>query len=63
VLGLDPGRIDLYVAVDQDDNVYRCSNKEYYDLAGFIRARKKRERWLDANGYIKAIVRSKLQFL
>ena len=49
VWGLDPGRDYLYVSVDTNENVVSCSNKEYRELAGFIRGQKKREAWLKHN--------------
>jgi len=56
VFGLDPGRIDLFVAVSSDEEVVSCSNKEYWNLAGFVRARKKRELWLEKNKYLQAVI-------
>ena len=48
VVGVDPGRRDLFVAVggETKEDVTSCSTKEYYALAGFMKARKKRESWL-----------------
>ena len=59
VIGVDPGRRDLFVAVDQNENVIKCSTKEYYEVAGFRKARKKREVWMNNNKYMQAIVRGK----
>ena len=49
VWGLDPGRDYLYVSVDTNENVVSCSNKEYRELAGFIRGQKKRKTWSKHN--------------
>jgi hypothetical protein len=56
VWGLDPGRKDLFVAAKQvqvqenempkRDRIVSCSTKEYYHLAGFTYASKKRELWV-----------------
>ena len=59
VVGIDPGRRDLFVAVDQNEKVIKCSTKEYYEMAGFRKAREKREVWMNKNKYIQAIVRGK----
>jgi hypothetical protein len=56
VFGPDPGRIDLFVAVSSDEEVVSCSNKEYWNLAGFVRARKKHELWLEKNKYLRAVI-------
>ena len=40
-----------------------CSNKEYWNLAGFVRARKKRELWLEKNKYLQAVIRGELYFV
>jgi len=47
VVGLDPGRRDLFVSADTNDNTAKCSTKEYYYLANFTRNRKKRQKWFD----------------
>jgi len=48
VVGVDPGRRDLFVAVggETKEDVTSCSTREYYALAGFAKTRKKREFWL-----------------
>jgi len=63
VFGLDPGRKDLFVAVGPNEKVASCSNKEYWNLAGFVRARKKRELWLEKNKYLQAVIRGELYFV
>jgi hypothetical protein len=63
VFGLDPGRKDLFTAVGEDEKVVKCSNKEYWNLAGFVRARKKREVWLENNKFIQAVIRGELYFV
>ncbi|CAL8461438.1 g969 [Coccomyxa elongata] len=40
VLGLDPGRRDLFVAVDRDGGVTRCSAKRFYHEAGYTRTQR-----------------------
>jgi len=57
VVGVDPGRKDLFVAVDQE--ITKCSTKEYYEIARFRKTREKREVWMNNNKYIQAIVRGK----
>jgi hypothetical protein len=59
VVGVDPGRRDLFVAVDQNEKAIKCSTKEYYEMAGFRKTREKREVWMNKNKYIQAIVRGK----
>ena len=63
VFGLDPGRKDLFTAVSSDEKVVSCSNKEYWNLAGFVRARKKRELWLEKNKYLQAVIQGELYFV
>jgi hypothetical protein len=62
-LGLDPGRRDLFVAVDGSEDhreqVTRLSNAEWRHLAGFTRAQKKRQTWLKNSGNIRDILRGK----
>ncbi len=58
VVGLDPGRRELFVAMDQSGKVIRCSTQEYYHLAGFKQAEKKRKGWLDRDESLQAIVRA-----
>src|SRR5947208_6598134 len=43
VVGLDPGHQDLFCAVfgNQRRQAVSCSTKEWYSIAGFIRARRK----------------------
>ena len=63
VFGLDPGRKDLFTAVSSDEKVVSCSNKEYWNLAGFVRARKKCELWLEKNKYLQAVIQGELYFV
>src|SRR5687768_1395959 len=58
VVGLDPGRKYLFTATygDNKGESVRCSTKEWYSLAGFTRARKKRETWVDHNPTVKGIL-------
>nr|CAG8646236.1 557_t:CDS:2 [Entrophospora candida] len=41
IVGLDPGRYDLFVSADTNDNIAKCPTKEYYYLANFTRNREK----------------------
>jgi hypothetical protein len=56
-VGLDPGRRSLFVAVDNEENVSKCSNKEWRSLAGMRSAQQKREGWLNNRPDIKGIIR------
>ncbi|CAH1757817.1 14814_t:CDS:2 [Entrophospora sp. SA101] len=47
VIGLDPGRKDLFVAVDNKERVVHYGTKEYRDMARFVQNRKKIKRWLN----------------
>jgi transposase len=60
VVGLDPGRKDLFVAVygDEKKNFKKCSNKEWYSLAGFTRIRKRKEIWIKNNNVVSNILSS-----
>jgi hypothetical protein len=46
IVGVDPGRRDLFTSIDEKGNVMKCSTKEYYYLAGFNKRRLDRERKL-----------------
>jgi hypothetical protein len=52
VWAVDPGKTDVFVAVDSSSTnphrVRKTSTKEYYDLCGFNQATNKRRRWLAA---------------
>ncbi|KAI8910431.1 hypothetical protein EDD86DRAFT_205413 [Gorgonomyces haynaldii] len=37
VYGVDPNRTDVFVAVDEEDDVFKCSTREYYQDAKFTR--------------------------
>jgi hypothetical protein len=52
VVGVDPGRRDVFCAVygDQRGQFASCSTKEWYTIAGFTRARKKKEMWTEKSG-------------
>ena len=58
VLGLDPGRRDLFVAVDRDGDVTRCSAKRFYHEAGYTRTQRTMRTWLDRDPEIKSWLRS-----
>lgn len=51
VWGLDPGRCDLFVASDCNDNMIKCSVGEYYNDAKFLWCRQKISRWYNSNNY------------
>ena len=59
VVGLDPGRRDLFRAVygEEKGESVSCSTKEWYSITGFTRARKKRETWVENGGNMKGILR------
>ena len=59
VVGLDPGRRDLFCAVygDQRRQAVSCNTKEWYSMAGFTRARKKRETWIKKSGDLRNLLR------
>lgn len=57
-LGLDPGRKELFVAVDDQDEAISCTTKRYYHMCGFKRKQQWQVHRLKANGYIRAIVNS-----
>ena len=63
VFGLDPGRKDLFTAVSLDEKVVSCSNKEYWNLAGFVCTCKKHELWLEKNKYLQAVIQGELYFV
>ena len=63
VFGLDPGRIDLFVAASSGEKVVSCSNKEYWNLVGFVHACKKCELWLEKNKYLQAVIQGELYFV
>ena len=46
VVGLDPGRRDLFNTCDSRERVSSCSTKEYRAMAGFIKNRRKLKGWL-----------------
>ncbi|CAG8627414.1 28884_t:CDS:2, partial [Racocetra persica] len=56
VVGLDPGRRDLFVAVTEKKCKINCSTKEWHLLAGHTHARKKREVWIKGNNSIETIL-------
>ena len=58
VLGLDPGRRDLFVAVDGDGDVTRCSAKRFYHEAGYTRTQRTMMTWLDRDPEVKSWLRS-----
>ena len=47
IWGLDPCRRDLFVASDKDNNIIKCSSKEYYNDAKFDWCNKKIRYWYD----------------
>lgn len=56
VVGLDPGK-DPFTGVDENDQVFRCTKKEYYQECGFNRAQNQRTRWTKKNRRIKNLIR------
>jgi hypothetical protein len=61
VVGLDPGRRDLFRTAHgkEKGEGESCSLKEWREIAGITRATKKHQIWLDSNANIKQIVRGK----
>jgi hypothetical protein len=61
VVGLDPGRRDLFRTAhgEEKGEGKSCSLKEWRSIAGITRATKKRETWLKNNANIKQIVRGR----
>ena len=58
VWGLDPGRKDLFFASDEEDDVVKCSTKEFYHCAKYKESVKKNRRWTDRNPEVRdAILR------
>ena len=58
VWGLDPGRKDLFVASDEEDQVVKCSTKEFYHCAKYKESVKKNRRWTDRDPEVRdAILR------
>lgn len=53
VWGLDPGRKDLFVASDQDDEVKKCSVREFYHCAKYKLSVRKNRRWIDRNPEVR----------
>lgn len=51
VWGLDPGRRDLFVASDCNNNMIKCSVGEYYNDAKFTWCSKKIRNWYDCDNY------------
>ena len=56
IWGLDPGRKDLFVASDEEDNVKKCSTKEFYHCAKYKLSGRKNRRWTDRNPVVKAAI-------
>jgi hypothetical protein len=65
VVGLDPGRRDLFVAVhgEHKKDKVKCSTKEWYSITGFTRAKKKRETWLKNNQELQKIVQGECIYI
>jgi hypothetical protein len=58
VLGLDPGRRDLFVATDGQGDVTRCSSRRYYHEAGFTRTQKTMRTWYDQDPQVQSWLRT-----
>ena len=58
VLGLDPGRRDLFVATDGDGDVTRCSSRCYYHEAGFTRTQRTMRTWYDQDLQVQSWLRT-----
>ena len=58
VLGLDPGRRDLFVATDGDGDVTRCSSRRYYHEAGFTRTQRTMRTWYDQDLQVQSWLRT-----
>jgi hypothetical protein len=60
VWGVDPGKTDIFVAVDGSSTnrhrIRKTSNHEYYDLSGFNRASNKRRRWMADNERVRHLI-------
>ena len=61
VVGLDPGRRDLFRAAhgEAKGEGVSCSLKEWRSIAGITRATKKRKTWLKNNANVQQILRGK----
>jgi hypothetical protein len=57
VVGVDPGRRDVFTAVASDKTVAKCSTKEYYHLARFDQTRQSREKWMASSGELADLIR------
>ena len=58
ILGLDPGRRDLFTAVDQDDHFYRYSTAQYYEEAKFKQSNYKIANWYKRDEEVLDYVRN-----
>jgi hypothetical protein len=53
IVGLDPGRRDVFVAVDRHNEVTRCSNGEMQFLSGRLFRQRQVEKWMRSAGLHK----------
>ena len=60
IWGVDPGKTDVFVAVDgSSTNPHRfrkTSSKEYYDLCGYNQAKNKQRRWMEADDRTRELI-------
>ena len=55
VIGLDPGRSDLFVTTDSLDNSTSCSNKEWRHISGANRHLRKKKFWLKKEPFLSLV--------
>jgi hypothetical protein len=55
VIGLDPGRRELFVAIGVDRKPIRCSNARWQEISGNTYAMKKKSTWMKANRRIRGL--------
>lgn len=58
IWGIDPGRKDLFVASDQNNNILKCSSREFYHDAKYTYCKKKIESWYKSDEKILNILRN-----
>lgn len=57
IVGLDPGRRELFVAVGADEEPIRCSNARWREISGARYSSGKISTWMDNNSEIQGLVR------
>lgn len=56
IWGLDPGRKDLFVATNEDDQTKKCSMKEFYHCSKYKLSVQKNRKWTDRNPEVKCAI-------